>query len=150
MCPEDVSKLAIAAGREVLMLTRKYLSDHVSFAVETTLSGNGPLETMRQAREQGFHVSLVYVCLDTPERNVTRVVERTAKGGHFVPEEDVRRRYVRSLANLPRAIKLAHTAVLYDNADLSGHLVLEAGEGRIVWLAQNPPAWVKPIVAALS
>ena len=36
--------------------------------------------------------------------------------GHDVPEADVRRRFDRSHANLPHAIKIAHKAQLHDNA----------------------------------
>jgi predicted ABC-type ATPase len=150
MSPDDVTRSALAAGREVLTLTRKYLAEGLSFAVETTLAGNGPVETMRRARDQGFQVTLIYVCLDTPDRNVRRVKERVIQGGHAVPGDDIRRLYERSLENLPEAVRLAHTAVLLDNTAQTHNRVLEAADGKVVWLAQNPPAWVKPIVAALS
>jgi Arc/MetJ-type ribon-helix-helix transcriptional regulator len=73
MAPEDVIRFLLAAGREVLSLTRQCLSAGLSFAVETTLAGKGPIKTMRRARERGFEVVLLYICLDSPERNVRRV-----------------------------------------------------------------------------
>ena len=57
---------------------------------------------MRQAQAHGFIVRLVYVCLDNPERSIQRVRERVAQGGNDVPDADIRRRYNRSLLNLPR------------------------------------------------
>ena len=103
--PKNLQRAAIAAAREVIQRTRHYLRDRQSFAIETTLSGGGVIETMRAAREGGFDVYLTYVCLDTAERNIQRVRERVSRGGHDVPAEDVRRRYERSLAHLPGALR---------------------------------------------
>ena len=58
---------------------------------------------------------LVYVCLNEPERNIRRVLERVARGGHAVPEDDVRRRYGRSLRNLPAALQIADEATVYSD-----------------------------------
>jgi predicted ABC-type ATPase len=42
---------------------------------------------------------MVFCFLDSPDRSVERVGIRMSKGGHFVPEADIRRRYARSLRN---------------------------------------------------
>ena len=54
---------------------------------------------MLDARNGGFEISIVYVFLDTAEACVKRVAERVQKGGHAVPEEDIHRRFLRSLGN---------------------------------------------------
>ena len=55
--------------------------------------------------------------LDSPDTCVTRVRERVRKGGHDVPEFDVRRRFVRSLRNFWRSYRfLANDWVLMYNA----------------------------------
>jgi hypothetical protein len=50
---------AMAAGREILRLTKQYVKRIQSFAVETTLSGKSYLHLMRHAREisRGFEAS---------------------------------------------------------------------------------------------
>jgi predicted ABC-type ATPase len=101
--PSDPSRAAVTAAREVIGRAREYLESRQSFVIETTLSSGGTLGTMREARRNGFIVHLVYICLDTTERNIRRVRERVERGGHDVPEKDVRRRYERSLLNLPAA-----------------------------------------------
>ena len=116
-----------------------------SFAVETTLAGNGPIDTMRSAKGKGFDVFLIYVALDGPEQNIKRVRERAARGGHFVPDEDVRRRWHRSMANLPEALRIADEAVLYDNSGTERRRVLEARGGQIVWMAEDAPEWVREL-----
>jgi predicted ABC-type ATPase len=126
----------------VIQRTRAWLQSGESFSIETTLSGGGYLETMRRAAEQGFLVHLIYVCTDQAEQNVQRVRARFALGGHDVPDEDVRRRYERSLANLAAAVAVAHEARLYDNSGELPRLVLEARQGIIVWRDDKQPAWV--------
>ena len=93
LSPSDPQKAAFAAGRQVLERTQANLQAGISFAVETTLSSKQPLDTIRKARDGGFHVNVIYVALSEPEKNILRVADRVASGGHNVPDEDVRRRY---------------------------------------------------------
>jgi predicted ABC-type ATPase len=97
---------------------------------------------MKVGRDRGFVVRLVYICVGNPEKNVQRVRARFAQGGHDVPDEDIRRRYERSLANLPAALKLANEAWLYDNAGTEPRMVLETRDGVVVWKGDNEPDWV--------
>jgi predicted ABC-type ATPase len=140
--PADLRKAAIDAAREAIVRTRSYLREKQSFAIETTLSSSSILETMSQALAAGFVVNLVYVCLDNADWNIERVRARFARGGHDVPDEDVRRRYERSLANLMPAVARANEAWLYDNSGDQPQLVLEARNGSIAWRAADLPAWV--------
>lgn len=48
----------------------------------------------------GYHVGLVYLRLPNVEASIARVAGRVARGGHDVPEQTIRRRFVRGLANL--------------------------------------------------
>lgn len=146
MSPDDVSRSALAAGREVLKRTAAHLDSGLSFTVETTLAGNGPITTMRAARERGFDVHLIYVSLDTAERNIRRVRERVAQGGHHVPDEDVVRRYQRSLENLPEAIRLAHAGSIFDNSGPAHRLILRTSEGRITWASDSLPEWIRSLI----
>ena len=52
-----------------------------------------------------------------------RVASRAARGGHSVPYEDVIRRFVRSLENLPKAIALADKATILDNSTQGYRLI---------------------------
>jgi predicted ABC-type ATPase len=140
--PTDPARAAVAAGREAILRTRRYLQAGESFGIETTLAGGGYLETMKVARERGFVVRLVYICIGSPEKNIQRVRARFAQGGHDVPDEDIRRRYERSLGNLPAALRLAHEAWLYDNGENEPRMVLEMRDGVVLWRAENEPRWV--------
>ena len=70
-----------------------------SLVVESTLAGRTLRHTIRHARSVGFLITIVYLYLDDEDACVERVKERVQKGGHSVPEIDVRRRFWRSLRN---------------------------------------------------
>jgi predicted ABC-type ATPase len=113
----------IAAGKEVLRLAKAHLTRRESFAVETTLSGKNYLQMMRYARgiDRGFEVVLIYIGTESVEINLARIAKRVLAGGHNVPEVDVRRRYLRSLQNLPAAAGTADRVLLFDNSDDLGY-----------------------------
>jgi predicted ABC-type ATPase len=141
--PLNPSAAAIAAGREVLKRIASYLASGVSFAVETTLSGKGTVDLISTAKARGYEIHLVFVGLDTPERCISRVRNRAARGGHFIPDSDVRRRYERALANSSRAFRLAGIATFYDNSADKARLILIAKDGTVVWRTVPLPAWVR-------
>jgi predicted ABC-type ATPase len=143
MNPQDPSSAAIAAGREVLKRTADYLNRGVSFAVETTLSGSGRVDLIRRAKSRGYEVHLLFIGLDTPERCITRVRNRVARGGQFVSDAEVRRRYARSLANAALALRLANTTKFYDNSGHGHRLILVANAGIVIWQAEQIPEWLR-------
>ena len=105
---------------------------------------------MRQALEAGFSIHISYIYLGDPELNVQRVRERVRQGGHNVPEVDIRRRYQRSLQILPGALRIAHEASVFENANDEPILFLKIRNGEVAWLAPDAPAWVTNAVEALT
>jgi predicted ABC-type ATPase len=83
--------------------------------VETTLSGKNYLQMMQYARgiDRGFEVVLIYIGTERVEINLARIAKRVRTGGHDVPEIDVRRRYLRSMQNLPVAAGIADRVLLF-------------------------------------
>jgi len=140
MSPSDPEKAVFAAGREALRLVDAAIASGRNFTVETTLSGGNALRQMRKAREAGFHVTLFYIALASPELNIERVRLRVRLGGHFIPEETIRRRFTTSFENLPEAMHLAHDVFLLDNTESYVKLV-EIRQGRVVFQEPDPPAW---------
>jgi predicted ABC-type ATPase len=145
LSPENPSAAAVAAGRQALKLTEEYLNAKLSFAVETTLAGRRIIELMRRAKECGYVVHLIFVALNSPEKNIGRIRERVARGGHFIPDLDVRRRYARSFENLPEALRIADMAKLFDNSGSDARPVMIARGGKIVWQAKLLPSWFSGI-----
>jgi predicted ABC-type ATPase len=92
--------LDIAAGRAVLAEMRRLVGVGGSFCVETNLAGRGLVQTVHSWQAAGYVVWLYFVALRSPELAVARVAERVAGGGHYVPDEVVRRRWKAGLRAL--------------------------------------------------
>jgi predicted ABC-type ATPase len=139
----------IAAARVTIQEQRTALRRGTSFSIETTLAGHGTIDLLATAQRHGFAITLLYVCLDSVELNVLRIRERVAQGGHAVREEDIRRRYTRSLANLPAAIALADRSILFDNSGTGDALreVLRLEHARLNSEAKDLPKWAEAIAA---
>ncbi len=90
---------AVTAGKEFILRLARAIEGKKTIVVESTLSGRSLRRVILDARNDGFEISIVYVFLDSAEACVKRVAERIQKGGHAVPEVDIRRRFLRSLAN---------------------------------------------------
>ncbi len=127
--PLNPSAASIAAGRETLRRTVEYLNLDLSFAVETTLSSLSTVDLIRRARSRGYETRLLFICLENPDQSIARIRNRVARGGHFVSEADVRRRYARSLANSAQALRSADYAEFYDNSGEGHRLILIAKAG---------------------
>lgn len=91
--------LMIRAGRLFFEQLDNCLVQGDSFVVETTLSGSYVKKVSNRAIGLGYKVTVIYIFLDSADLCVERVKTRVLKGGHHVPEIDIRRRFVRSLNN---------------------------------------------------
>jgi predicted ABC-type ATPase len=132
----------VAAARYVLEASRTHLNNGESFAIETTLAGKNYLQMMLAARNRGFEIVLIYIGTENVEINLSRIANRVLAGGHDVPEQDVRRRYKRSFANLLTAITRSHHAILFDNSAEDGYrLVAVLGTTGNRWF-EPKPSWI--------
>lgn len=114
--PSDPSAARIEAGKETLRRIDLLLEKGDSFAIESTLSGNMYVKVLERAKSLGYETTIAYVFVDSPEVCIARIAARVQSGGHFVPDEDVRRRYVRSKENFVRVyIPLVNHWMLYYN-----------------------------------
>ncbi len=95
-----------------------------SFAFETTLAGLGYARHIPRWQAAGYHVTLFYLTLPTPEMAIARVAERVRQGGHDVPESVIRRRFAVGWKNFEQIYRDAADAwVLYDNSGDEPELV---------------------------
>ncbi len=150
LSPGNVAEAALAAGRVAIERRNRSLKAGIDFSIETTLAGNGVLALMRQAKASGFEIRLLFVAVDSAEISVRRVRERVSQGGHDVPPDEVRRRYQRSLANVPAAARLADLALIFDNSGDRHMLMLRIEQGRVTWRAPDLPEWTRLVVADLE
>jgi predicted ABC-type ATPase len=150
ICPEDVSRASVAAGREVIRRSLELLAHKTSFGFETTLAGHHALKIMRKACAVGYEITLVFLATDDPHINLRRIARRKAAGGHGVPKEDVLRRYTRSFANIELAVAHSHHAHLIDNSENhQPHEFARVEYGDIAIYNPVPP-FGRPIVKFLA
>ena len=136
-----------------------------AYAFETTLGGR-TIATKILAATRTHDVMVWYCGLASVDLHIARVLARVSAGGHDIPENLIRERHPKSIANLITLLPhLAHLQV-YDNsaeANLGEPvqdpvLVLEMVAGRLRWpTGKDPdaligiPDWAKPLVeSALS
>ncbi len=109
-----------------------------SFAFETTLSSKSFLKFLKARKAEGYYVHIFFFWLSSAELAVSRVAARVAGGGHEVPEEVVRRRYERSVANfLGHYTALADTWLLCDNSNDELEVIAEGKRSRITVLNED-------------
>lgn len=87
------------------------------FTFETVLSSPYKMEILAKAKGNGYFIKCVFVLTVNPLVNVARVKARVANGGHDVPEEKIRSRYTKSLANIEQLMQMCDILHVYDNTE---------------------------------
>lgn len=95
--PNAIDKVPISAGKIYFKRLNEFLKDGVSFAVESTLSGMNIVKIIDKAKLHGYKIILIYSFLQNCTTCIERVKKRVKNGGHNVPEEDIIRRYYKSV-----------------------------------------------------
>ena len=88
-----------AAGRIALTRVGRLIKERKTFAWETTLSGRTTKSWVLKARAAGYFIKLVFIWIQSLEESIDRIQRRVREGGHDVPVRDVRRRFLKTLAN---------------------------------------------------
>ncbi|HEY3319743.1 MAG TPA: AAA family ATPase [Planctomycetota bacterium] len=137
--PEGV---ALAAGRIMLARIKELAAARERFAFETTLASRSFAPWIQELLKTGCSFHLVYLWLPTPDLSVARVAERVRRGGHNVPEETIRRRYVAGLRNFFSLYQpLATTWRVYDNENVLA--LIASGRGMRVTRVTDEDQWQK-------
>ena len=152
----EANGLAWQQGRRLL---ERAIAEGLDYAFETTLGAHTIPRLLGEAAAAGAAVRVWFTGLATPELHVARVRSRVARGGHDIPEDVIRRRYVHSRMNLIELLPSLAALRLFDNSAESDPadgvaprpvLLLHLERGRVVGpdnLAATPD-WARPIVAA--
>ncbi len=118
---------AFKAGRIMLETIADYARRGESFAFETTLSGLTYAQMIPSWQASGYAVKLIFLSLPNADMAVQRVAARVAQGGHNIPEDTVRRRFVSGIDNFSRYKLLVNDWQLYDNPAAPA-ILLDTGE----------------------
>jgi predicted ABC-type ATPase len=125
-------RAALQAGRIMLDRLRELAAARENFAFETTLASRTFAPWLIDLQTQGYRTHIILVWLKSPELAIRRVKRRVGQGGHFVPDDVVRRRYKRGIANFIRLYRPhADAWRIYDNSSpTQPRLVASAVKGE--------------------
>ena len=117
LAPFAPETAALQAGRVMLQQLALHTAARVSFAFETTLSGRGYLRLIDQWQAMSYRVKIIFLQLASPDDAIARVALRVSQGGHYIPDEVVRRRFFAGRENFHRLYAPRVQAwALYDTA----------------------------------
>lgn len=88
----------VASGREFLRRLESRVNTFEDFAVETTLASRMYAQRIPRWHKLGYRVVLHFLEVPSADFSVKRVANRVARGGHDIPEADIRHRYQRGLS----------------------------------------------------
>jgi predicted ABC-type ATPase len=108
----------ITSGKAYFRKLEKLKHENKSLVIESTLSGLFLKKLILDFRKKNYEITIVYVYLNNPEICIERIKVRVSKGGHHVPDEDVKRRYQRSKENFWNLYKgMSDSWFMYDNTN---------------------------------
>jgi len=112
--PESVS---LTASKLMLKRFKEIYDAKKSFMFETTAAGTNYIKHLKEAQTNGYNIQLLFLWLNSPELAVKRVASRVSQGGHYIPEDTIRRRYYAGLKNLiTHYLPVSDTALILDNS----------------------------------
>jgi predicted ABC-type ATPase len=127
LSPLNPDSVAVIAGRMMLERMQDLRALGVDFAFETTLAARSFAPFLRDCKQQGYRVTLLYFWLQNPELAIQRVALRVASGGHSIPEDTIRRRYDRGRRNLVELyLPLADQWAIFDNSTQPSQPIAES------------------------
>lgn len=121
LSPYEAADLAASIRRQLVVQLE-------SFIFETVLSDplGEKVDQLASYAAHGYTVVLIFIRINSAEESIKRVAMRASQGGHDVPDEKLRARFERTLANLQRAIKQLPHVIVFSNEDLSNPYQLVA------------------------
>lgn len=128
----------LAAVRRIETWLDASIEVHQTIGVETVLSSPKYRRLVSKAKQRGFEVRLIYIYVDSVDRQLERIAVRVAKGGHNVPPEKVRDSRRRSIEQLGWFFAQADRAAVLDNS-LSEPRSVARKHGQRVSMAADLP-----------
>lgn len=114
LSPYEAAEMATSVRRELV-------NQRESFIFETVLSDpvGEKVDQLASYASLGYTVVLIFIRIESADESSRRVAMRVCQGGHDVPDDKLRARFERTLANLQRAIERLPHVIVFSNEDLS-------------------------------
>lgn len=123
---------ALQAGRLLREQIHALAEKKVDFGFETTLSGVTYVALMKKLKSIGYLLHLSFLWIPTVEIALARIADRVRRGGHHIPEKDVRRRFRRGLRNLFKLYRpMLDSLTIVNNSKTTPHVIAVEEEGKL-------------------
>jgi predicted ABC-type ATPase len=134
---------AIEAGRIMLARLRELAAEGRDFAFETTLASRSFAPWIAELRrDKGYVFRLNYLWIPGPELSIGRIKGRVRDGGHFVPDDVVRRRYAGGLRNFFELYQpIADVWNMFDNTRADARIEVATGSLNAVDRVYDEAVW---------
>ncbi|MFA5361800.1 MAG: zeta toxin family protein [Candidatus Omnitrophota bacterium] len=131
LAPFEPRSAAIKAGKLVLQQIHDFSARGIDFAFETTLSGMSYVKLLTELKAKGYGLHLFFLWIPNPELAIVRIKERVLEGGHDVPSQDVRRRFIRGISHFFNLYEsLFDSWMLFDNSKAKPVLIAKRRNGH--------------------
>ncbi len=138
LAPFSPETAALRAGRLLLDQIQALAKKKADFGFETTLAGVTYLSLFQKLKAQGYKIHLFFLWIPTVEFALARIADRVHRGGHNVPEKDVRRRFKRGLRNLSKFyMPLVDSWTIVDNSEKIPRLIAVQKEESLQIINRN-------------
>jgi predicted ABC-type ATPase len=107
----------LEAAQKAEALRNELVEKKSNFTFETVLSTERNLLLLKKAKKNGYEIQCIYVLTCNVDINVARIRVRVSEGGHDVPEDKIRSRYIKALELLPQIIDICDKILVFDNSD---------------------------------
>jgi len=110
----------ISSGKEYFKRIEKLKAKNKSIVLESTLSGLFLKKMITDFKKRNYLITIIFVYLNTPDISIDRIKVRVSKGGHHVPDADVKRRFERGINNFWKIYRLqCEHWILVNNSETS-------------------------------
>lgn len=132
----------LKAGRLAIQEVNRAMQNGWNFTQETTLSGRRTLQTILDARQRDYQIRLYYIGVNSAEESLIRIANRVRKGGHDIPENDVRRRYEKRFTDLHKILPYCDEAHFFDNENGFTEVAVYQN-GELIPICETLPQWLQ-------
>lgn len=143
--PHEAANLAAVQRIEKWLDTS--IEAYQTIGVETVLSSPKYRRLVGQAHARGFEVRMLYMILDTVDRQLSRIRRRVREGGHDVPAEKVAERRQRSFEQLAWFAREVDACYVFDNSVGEPELVGAMRGGYLIQIKPLPKDFLSTVNA---
>lgn len=114
----------------------------VNYAFETNFSSELPLNLIREFKDAGYKISLIYFGLISKEESLSRVMQRQTMGGHDVSQDVIEYNFNEGIKRVRTSLHLFENILFIDGTsdfgDIKAIHIAKSGKHQIT---DHPAPW---------